>query len=91
MPRVEPLILRRSDRARPPTRHVSEDYNVVFRDRTIGRIWYCDYTGSSDGEIAEHLWHWTRSDLRERPGADGHADTIESAMADFRRAWDAER
>ena len=34
--RADRLILRRSDRPHPPTRHVSEDYNVIRQGRTMG-------------------------------------------------------
>ena len=50
-PRADRLLLRRSDRARPPTRHISDDYNVILRDGAIGRIRTRDYTGYTSGEM----------------------------------------
>jgi hypothetical protein len=87
-PRSERLILRRSERPRPPTRQVGEDYNVIRHGRTLGRIWCHDYTGAVSGEMARHLWHWHWRDVQGRADASGHAPTLDSAMADFRRAWD---
>jgi hypothetical protein len=86
--RADRLILRRSDRVRPPTRQMGEDYNVMWRDRAVGRVWCHDYIGAVSGEMARHLWHWHWRDVRGRADAAGHAPTLEAAMADFRLAWD---
>jgi hypothetical protein len=88
-PRVDRLTLRRSEWPRPPTRKVGEDYNVVREGQTIGRLWCHDYSGAVSGEMARHLWHWQWRDVRGRSDTVGHAPTLESAMADFRRAWDS--
>ena len=49
------LLLRRSEWARPPTRDVNDDYNVIWRDETVGRIWRSDYRGHNSGELAKYL------------------------------------
>ena len=56
------LILRPADEPRPPVHRFEKDsdFNVLWRDRIVGRIWKCDYTGSTSGEIARYLWHWRR-------------------------------
>jgi hypothetical protein len=87
-PRQDRLLLQRSDRPRPPTRAANEDYKVICRSRTVGRIWCHDYTGTVSGDMARHLWHWDWHDVPGRRNATGHAPTLEAAMADFRRAWD---
>jgi hypothetical protein len=85
------LILRKVDEARPPVpRYVKgADFKVVWCDSTIGRIWRHDYSGDTGGDYARFLWHWRLNGAGERPEIVGHAPTLESAMADFRRAWDA--
>jgi len=75
------LYLGRSERGRPPDWDASNDYNVMFRDRHVGRIWRAEWR--------DYPWHW---DIRPRDesGIDwGHSMTLVEAMQDFRRAWDA--
>jgi hypothetical protein len=38
--------------------------------------------------MAKHLWHWDWHGIPGRPDATGHGPTLESVMADFRRASD---
>jgi hypothetical protein len=83
------LLLQRAERGRPPTWDATADYDVIFRGRKIGRVWRCDYAGHVSGDMARYLWHWDWSGVEGRQDANGHAPTLESAMADFRRVWDA--
>ena len=55
-PRTSQLILRRAEDRRPPGWDATTDYDVLFRDRRIGRIWHIDYAGKTGGEMARHLW-----------------------------------
>lgn len=84
------LVLQKVDEPRPPVRTFEHgaDFNVLWRDTVVGRIWRHDYSRDSRGEIARHMWHWRWRDVQGRPDTAGHAPTLESAMADFRRAWD---
>jgi hypothetical protein len=83
------LILQKSERGRPPSWDAETDFNVLFRDRAVERIWCFDYTGSVSGDMARYLWHWYFRNAYGGKDTEGHAPTLESAMADFRRAWDA--
>jgi hypothetical protein len=87
------LVLRKPAEPRPPVPRSEEgaDYNVLWRDRIVGRIWRHDYSRDSAGDMARHPWHWRWRDVDGRPDTKGHAATLETAMADFRRAWDAEQ
>ena len=73
----------------PPGYDRENDYDVVFRDRKVGRIWKYDYTGKVSGEMARWLWHWDWRDVDGRKDAEGHCGSLEAAMAQFRAAWDA--
>jgi hypothetical protein len=82
------LILQRPEDPRPPVA-LSErnaDFNVLWRSQVVGRIWRHDYSRDTRGDMARYPWHWERRG--ERGEQSGHAPTLESAMADFRRAWD---
>ena len=83
------LVLQRSEHGRPPSWDATTDYNVVFRGRQIGRVWRYDYSGSASGDRARYPWHWNWHDAPDWADMSGHAPTLESALADFRRAWDA--
>lgn len=84
------LYLERSERGRPPGWDAANDYNVIFRERPVGRIWRFIYDKTTH---ADYPWHW---DLRP-PDDDagkvdwGHAMTLLEAMEHFRAAWDAYR
>ena len=82
------LLVKRTD-GRPPGWDRENDYDVVLRDRKVGRIWLFDYTGKLSGKRARYLWHWYIRDVEGRADLDGDAPTLEAAMADFRSAWDA--
>ena len=85
------LLLQKPDEPRPPVA-LSErdaDFNVVWRNQVVGRIWRHDYSRNTTGEMARCLWHWERRNVEGRGTQSGHAPTLESAMADFRRAWDS--
>ena len=82
------LVLRKADSERPPGWGRTADYDVLFRDRRVGRIWEFDYTDEATREIGRYLWHWYWRDADGRKDMEGHAPNLESAMADFRRAWD---
>jgi hypothetical protein len=75
--------------ADPAQADKDNDYDVMFRGRKVGRIWLFDYTGKLSGEMARHLWHWDWHGVEGRVDCRGHADTLEAAVAGFRRAWDA--
>src|SRR6266700_1418201 len=81
------LILQKVEPGRPPGWDREPDYNVVFRGRTIGRIWRFAYTDSS-GDMGRYPWHWHWSDVEGRPDKTGHVPTLEAAMTAFRTAWD---
>jgi len=83
------LILQRSEYGRPPGWDPKTDYNVLFRGKTVGRIWHFDYRDHS-GDMGRLPWHWHFQRYAMAPTINGHAPTLEAAMAEFRRAWDAE-
>ncbi len=81
------LYLQRAPHGRPPDWDVSNDYDVLFRGRPVGRIWRSIY---KDSEWRDYPWHWS---IR-LPGDMGdidwnHSMTLLEAMTGFRRAWDA--
>ena len=65
------------------------DYDVIFRDRPIGRIRKYDYTGDTTGPMTDYLWHWYWRNMDGKKDTQGHSPTLEAVMADFRRAWDS--
>jgi hypothetical protein len=83
------LLLRKPSFQRRPCTGNQQDYDVVFRERKIGRIWEHDYTGAVSGEMARWLWHWHFRDVEGRKDAEGHCGSLHEAMAQFRAAWDA--
>jgi len=44
-----------TERGRPPDWDASNDYNVLFRGRPVGRIWRAIY---KDSEWRYYPWHW---------------------------------
>jgi hypothetical protein len=82
------LLVKRTD-GRPPGYDRENDYDVVFRDRKVGRIWKYDYTGKVSGEAGHWLWHWDWRNVEGRKDASGHCGSLHEAMAQFRAAWDA--
>jgi hypothetical protein len=82
------LYLVRSERGRPPEWNATNDYNVLFRGRPIGRIWRAIY---QDSEWRDCPWHWNIRSPDESDIDWGHSMTLVEAMTDFRRAWDAHR
>jgi hypothetical protein len=62
-----------------------DDYNVVHKGQTIGRI-YC-VTGG-----ARETWHWAQIDPRAPSHGtnSGVAASFDEAKAAFRAAWDAQ-
>jgi hypothetical protein len=82
------LILQRPEYGRPPGYDRENDFRVLFRGRAIGRIWRYDYAVSASGDRARYHWHWHWRDVEGREDTTGDAPTLQSAMADFRRAWD---
>jgi hypothetical protein len=83
----------RPEDPRPPVA-LSEgnaDFNVVWRNQVVGRIWRHDYSRDTTGDMARYPWHWERRNVEGRGTQSGHAPTLESAMADFRRAWDGNK
>jgi hypothetical protein len=67
------LILQKPDDPRPPVHRLEKgaDFNVVWRDRVVGRIWRCDYAGSTGGNYARYHWHWALAQRRGTPRHDG--------------------
>lgn len=61
------------------------DYDVIWREQTVGRIWRFDYGHQGYGE--GFPWHW---DIRaaDRKHESGHSLTLHEAMEHFRSAWD---
>jgi len=87
-PRHARLSLRRADDGRPPGYDAANDYDVMFQGRRVGRIWRHKYTNHP---YEAWLWHWYWRNVEGRADCPtGHAPTLESAMADFRKAWDSE-
>jgi hypothetical protein len=82
------LILQKVEPGRPPGWSNQPDYNVVFRGRAVGRIWRFEYRDAG-GEMGRHPWHWRWREVEGRADTTGHAPTLEAAMTDFRKAWDA--
>ena len=82
------LLLQKVEPGRPPGWDSEPDYNVVCRGRAIGRIWRFAY-GNYSGDMGRHAWHWYWRDVEGRADMQGHAPTLEAAMAEFRKAWDA--
>jgi len=80
------LRLKQAEYGRPPGYDQKRDYNVLFRGRPVGRIWHFD---RYDDPRRKGPWHWDVRDDPPRKGLWGSSPTLESAMADFRRTWDA--
>ena len=80
------LYLVRTEHGRPPDWDAINDYNVLYRDRPVGRIWRAIY---QDSEWRDCPWHWSINLPGESDIAWGHSMTLVEAMQDFRRAWDA--
>ena len=73
----------------PAQLDAENNYDVLFRGRKVGRIWKYDYTGKASGDRARYLWHWYSRDVQGHKDTEGDAPTLEAAMAEFRRVWDA--
>lgn len=79
------LLLRRVEERRAPLYILENDYRVIWRGQSVGRI---------DREpkpypVHEHvLWRWFLNDEQRKRMASGRAATREEAMAAFRRAWE---
>jgi hypothetical protein len=84
--RNDRLVLQRPERDRRPEMDRTKDYDVLWRGRAIGRIWFHKYTMHPWEGLGP--WHWDWQLERLGPVTGGHARTLEAAMADFRRAWD---
>lgn len=81
------LVLQRPETRRPPCTDRDGDYRVLWRGRPIGRIWQHDYTNHPWTGLGPWHWYWRME--RGLPEVEGHAETLEAAMADFRKSWDA--
>jgi hypothetical protein len=86
--RNDRLVLQRPDHDRRPEMDRTKDYNVLWRGREIGRIWFHEYRLHPWEDLGP--WHWDWQLERLGPHTKGHAPTLEAAMADFRRAWDSD-
>jgi hypothetical protein len=83
------LSLQRPGYGRPPGHDAASDYNVMWCGRNIGRVWRYEYQNHPWDGMGPWHWYW---ELERHSGrTEGHAPTLESAMADFRRAWDSSR
>ena len=80
------LTLQRADGPRPPSLDQKNDYNVVWRGHSIGRIWRYEYPGHPWTGLGP--WHWYWRSVPDRTDTTGHGPTLEAVMADFRRVWD---
>src|SRR5688572_1823402 len=83
------LILQRLDHDRAANWDRSQDHDVLHRGRVIGRIWRHEYRNHPWADAPPWHWHWRG--VTGLPDTEGHAQTLEAAMADYRRAWDAAR
>ena len=81
------LTLQRPEYDRPPNFDARYDYNVLFRGKVVGRMWRYEYRNHPWQD--QPPWHWDWRGVPGRPDTEGHAPTLESAMADFRKAWDS--
>jgi len=82
-------VLQRPEIDRPPEPDRTVDYNVLWRGRVIGRIWRHEY--ENHPREGQGPWHWDWRMDRDSPWSEGHAPTLETAMADLRRTWNASR
>lgn len=81
------LTLQRPEEDRAPGWDRLTDYHVIWRGQRIGRVWQYAYVNHPWTGLGP--WHWQWSSVPGKPNTEGHAPTLEAAMADFRRAWDA--
>jgi hypothetical protein len=86
--RNDRLVLRRPDHDRRPGMDRTKDYDVLWRGRESGRIWFHEYRLHPWEGLGP--WHWDWQLERLGPHTEGHAPTLEAAMADFRKAWDSD-
>jgi hypothetical protein len=88
-PKPEPrLILKRPSEPRAPNWDVTFDYDVFFLGCPVGHVWRHEYRLHP---YEGWPWHWTFKNSEGWTEADGHALTLEAALADFRSAWDVAR
>jgi hypothetical protein len=82
MPR---LVLKRGKFSRSSGQWPDEDYDVLADGKVVGRI-YEDASASTPPELR---WFWSVTEIvPATPGVtNGHAATLEEAMAKFRAAW----
>jgi hypothetical protein len=86
MPR---LVLKRGKFSRSSGQWPDEDYDVLADGKVVGRI-YEDASASTPPELR---WFWSVTEIvPATPGVtNGHAATLEEAMAKFRAAWEKAR
>jgi hypothetical protein len=79
------LVLKRLDHERAPTKDRENDFDVLFAGQIIGRVWKYEYRLHPwEG----WPWHWDFRRVKGGPHTDGHAATLDEALAGFRQAWD---
>ena len=79
------LVLQRALEPRPPFWDTTNDFNVMWRGRKVGKIDLDlkPYAGQ------EHIpWRWFMNDEERKRMASGRTATREEAMAAFRKAFD---
>ena len=83
------LILHPTDYDRPPAFDAKTDFDVLFRGGVVGRMWRHEYRNHPWQRLGP--WHWDFRDAAGGKSIEGHAPTLQAAMADFRSAWDRAR
>jgi hypothetical protein len=79
------LILVPVKETRPPFYDLRDDYNVMFRDRRVGRISIDHRPYPHEAHVP---WRWFLNDTERNRMADGRTATREEAMTAFRKAFD---
>jgi hypothetical protein len=81
-----PLILKRARAFRPFGQWQHEDYDVLAYGKVVGRI----YEDAHLSPPPELRWFWSvTAVVPAKPGVtNGHAPTLDEAMARFRWAWE---
>ena len=79
------LVLRPVEERRAPFYALENDYRVVFRGQSVGRI---DLEPQPYPVHSHVPWRWFLNDEVRKRMASGRAATREEAMAAFRKAWD---
>src|SRR5262245_12804277 len=79
------LILVPVTEARPPFWDARDDFNVMFRDRKVGRIHLEHKLYPNEAHVP---WRWFLNDTQRNRMAGGNCASRDEAMAAFRNAFD---